>query len=84
MEQHHRGPYKRYALIRKGKKMIVNLHKSSGERTFEFYNDTFDQDTLSASTTTTISGIKTFTCVVARYGNDFRCNYHAAIEKITK
>ena len=37
-EQHHRGLCIRYALIRDGKKMIMNQHKETGEIDMEFYN----------------------------------------------
>ena len=36
-EQHHRGAYIRYALIKNGKKLIVNINKRYGNRKFEFY-----------------------------------------------
>jgi hypothetical protein len=38
-EQHHRGLSKRFALIREGKKMIINEHKMSGEINIEFYRN---------------------------------------------
>jgi arylsulfatase A-like enzyme len=38
-EQHHRELYKRFALIRDNKKMILNQHKEFDERIIEFYNN---------------------------------------------
>ena len=38
-EQHHRELYKRFALIRGNKKMILNQHKLFDEKSIEFYNN---------------------------------------------
>ena len=38
-EQHHRGLYKRFALIRDNKKMIVSRHKTADETFIEFFRD---------------------------------------------
>lgn len=49
-EQHHRGDYKRFAMIWKGKKMIVNQHKLNNQKTFEFYNNAFSIEKKNAIT----------------------------------
>ena len=38
-EQHHRGPFVRFSLLRRGKKLIVNQHKVTSAETVEFYTD---------------------------------------------
>lgn len=38
-EQHHRGPFRRYALIKAGQKLIVSIKKANQKSFFEFYED---------------------------------------------
>ncbi len=38
-EQHHRGPFRRYALIRGETKLILSINKRNGKRRLEFYRD---------------------------------------------
>lgn len=38
-EQHHRGPFVRFSLLRGGKKLIINRHKETFAETVEFYPD---------------------------------------------
>ena len=66
-EQHHRGPYKRYALIRKGKKMILNLHKFSNERTIEFYHHALEIEKENVFTGSDQKGVDRFKRKINRY-----------------
>lgn len=66
-EQHQRGAYKRFALIREGKKMIVNLHKCSGGQTFEYYTDAFAIEKTNGFTGADQKRIRRFKRKINRY-----------------
>lgn len=66
-EQHHRGDYKRFAVIRQGKKMIVNQHKDSGKKIFEFYNDGLSIEKISAINQGDLKMINQFKKTINRY-----------------
>jgi arylsulfatase A-like enzyme len=66
-EQHHRGFHKRFAVIRRGEKMIINQHKQNGKRTFEFYSDGLSIEKNNVITRVDKKKIKKFMKRIKRY-----------------
>jgi len=51
-EQHHRGEYKRFCLIREGKKIILSQHKLDKSKIFELYDHAFSIENQESSKST--------------------------------
>ena len=66
-EQHHFGHYKRFTLIRDGKKMIINRHKKTGEEIFEFYGDALDIEKKNIFDSMGREMVKQFKQIINRY-----------------